>query len=207
MQDPRKIRQAIQTIVGLAMIVSPVALAIPFDWRALVVAALGGIMTLLTNPRLVPGLASAMPASGSSSVPPAVSAPPRFMGGPAAFVILTILALGVPSCHNITPDQFLGATVDCAKANPEASAALAQVETCLVGALAQNPAVCLSGLVTEIHFAVDEVACVVAYIAQRNQAKVALRTATGDDLRARQAANDWLVRERISIRNSYRSGR
>ena len=68
MKDPRKIRQTMQTILALAMIVSPVALAIPFDWRALVVATLGGIMAILTNPRLVAGLGSAMPAAGSSAV-------------------------------------------------------------------------------------------------------------------------------------------
>jgi hypothetical protein len=69
MQDPRKIRQTIQTIVALAMIVSPVALAQPFDWRALVTATLGGIMAILTNPRLVAGLSGAMPLSGSAILP------------------------------------------------------------------------------------------------------------------------------------------
>jgi hypothetical protein len=106
-------------------------------------------------------------------------------------------------CHNVTPDQFLNATVDCAKVNPQASAALASVETCLLGVVASNPAVCLSGLVTDIHFAVDEVACVVAWISQQNQSKVSLGTATDDELRARKAANDWLAAEHISIRNSY----
>jgi hypothetical protein len=70
MMDPRKIRQAAQTVVGFGMIVAPVAMAVPFDWRALVTCTLGGVMTLLTNPRLVPGLSSAMPAAGSSAVLP-----------------------------------------------------------------------------------------------------------------------------------------
>ena len=121
-----------------------------------------------------------------------------------SFVGMMALLLSIaPGCHNVTPDQFLNATVDCAKTNPEASAALAQVETCLVGVATSNPAACLAGLLTEGHFVVDEVACDVAYVAQQNQAKVALGKATNDDLRARQAANDWLAQERIRIRNSY----
>jgi hypothetical protein len=74
MQDPRKIRQTLQTLLALAMIVSPVALAVPFDWRALVVATLGGIMAILTNPRLVTGLAGVMPDAGSSAVKPPLAA-------------------------------------------------------------------------------------------------------------------------------------
>ena len=115
-----------------------------------------------------------------------------------------ILCLTLGGCHNVTPDQFLNATVDCAKTNPQASAALASVETCLIGAVSQNPAVCLTGLVTEVHFTVDEIACVVAYVAQQNQDKVATGKYTDDDLRARQAANDFLAKEHISIRNTYK---
>jgi hypothetical protein len=48
---------------------------------------------------------------------------------------------------------------------------------------------------------------VVAYIAQQNQAKVAAGTYTTEDLRARQAANDWLAAEHIAIRNSYTPAR
>ena len=110
------------------------------------------------------------------------------------------------ACHNVTPDQFMGAVVDCAKVNPQASAALAQVETCLLATVSGNPAACLSGLVTEIHFSIDEVACVVAYIAQANQDKVAGNKYSQADLDAREAANTWLLQERISIRNSYVPG-
>jgi hypothetical protein len=117
--------------------------------------------------------------------------------------ILLIVALSLSACHNITPDQFLNATVDCAKQNPQASAALAQAETCLMAVVASNPSACLAGLVTDIHFTVDEVACVVAYIAQQNQAKVSSGKYTDADLKERQAANDWLAKEHISIRNSY----
>jgi hypothetical protein len=203
MKDPRQIRQALQTIIGLAMIVLPVALASPFDWRAVVSATLGGIMTLLTNPRLVPGLASAMPDSGSSVAPTNLPSSRPGAGGGPALIALLALGLAIPSCHNVTPDQFFGSVVDCAKINPEAAAESAVVMTCLVGVAAQNPAVCLAGLVTDAKFAIDEVACVVAFIAQQNQGKVAAGLYTEEDLRLRSAANNWLASERISIRNSY----
>jgi predicted naringenin-chalcone synthase len=127
----------------------------------------------------------------------------------AVSLLLGFLAAGVQvtACHNTTPDQFLNATVDCARVDPQAGAALAAVETCLMSVVASNPAACLAGLVTEIHFTVDTVACVVAYIAQQNQAKVAAGTYTIEDLRARQAANDWLAAEHIQIRNSYTPAR
>jgi hypothetical protein len=206
MNDTRQIRQAAQTVIGLAMVVLPVALAKPFDWRALVTAILGGIMTLLTNPRLVPGLAGVMPVAGGSTAPQTPSGP-RGTGSGTALLVLAFLGLSVSSCHNVTPDQFAGAVVDCAKVNPEASSTLASVETCLIGAVAGNPSVCLTGLVTECHFAIDEIACVVAYVAQRNQDKVAVGQYTMGDLQERQTANNWLGQERISIRNSYSSGR
>jgi hypothetical protein len=120
------------------------------------------------------------------------------------FFVATLL---LSSCHNVTPDQFLGAVVDCAKVNPQASAALAQVETCLFSALAQNYAPCLAGLVTDLHFGVDEVACVVAWYSQQQNAKVGTSTATTQELVARNRANDWLAAERISIRNTYTSGK
>jgi hypothetical protein len=41
----------------------------------LVVATLGGIMAVLTNPRLVAGLAPIMPEAGSSAVPPPSKGP------------------------------------------------------------------------------------------------------------------------------------
>lgn len=62
---------------------------------------------------------------------------------------------------------------------------------------------CLTGLVTDAHFTVDEVSCVVAWEAQQASVKVAASTASQDDYAKRQAAADWLVKERIQIRNSY----
>lgn len=119
------------------------------------------------------------------------------------FPLILLATLG--ACHSVKPDQFLDAVVDCAQVNPAASAALAQVETCLLGAVSGNAAVCLSGLVTAAHFTVEEVACVVAWIAQQENDKVATSQATLDDLKLRQAAVDWLTQERIAIRNSYRA--
>ena len=107
------------------------------------------------------------------------------------------------ACHNVTPDQFFNATVDCATQNPEASTALQQATNCLVSVISGDPAACLSGLITAGHFTIDEVACVVAYIAQQEQAKVAASTATSTDLEIRRAATSWLVAEKIQIRNSY----
>ena len=39
--------------------------------------------------------------------------------------VLAILSVA-PACHNVTPDQFYNATVNCAKVNPQTSAALAK---------------------------------------------------------------------------------
>jgi predicted naringenin-chalcone synthase len=122
----------------------------------------------------------------------------------AALVIAVCL---FASCHNVKPDAFLNAVVDCAKINPQSSAALAQVETCLMSLLSKNYAACLSGLVTDAHFAVDEIACVVAWEAQQTNVAVAQGKATDADLQARRAAVDWLKQENISIRNSYSPGR
>jgi hypothetical protein len=78
------------------MIVLPVALAVPFDWRALVSATLGGIMTLLTNPRLVPGVRVAMPDAGSSTfVPPNLSDNRDRTRGHATPTILLLLAFAI----------------------------------------------------------------------------------------------------------------
>lgn len=121
----------------------------------------------------------------------------------ASLGIGTGMVLVTSSCHNVAPDEFFAATVDCAKVNPNASAALAQVQTCLIGVLAQNYAACLAGLVTEAHFTIDEVTCMVAWFAQQQNEKVGASTATLEDLAARKRALDWLAQEHISIRNSY----
>lgn len=115
---------------------------------------------------------------------------------------LALLALS-PACHNVKPDAFAGAVVDCAKVQPSASAALAGVETCLVGVATQNYAACLSGLISEGKFSIDEIACVVAWYAEQTNNKVGASTASHEELAARDRANAWLAQEQISIRNSY----
>lgn len=114
----------------------------------------------------------------------------------------TVLTTSTSGCKQTKPDVFFAAVVDCAKINPEASAASAAVITCITAAVSGNPAACLSGLVTGAHFTVDEVACIVAALAKQNDDKV---KATNDPeaARIRDIASDWLVREHIRIANTY----
>lgn len=138
--------------------------------------------------------------------------PPMKLGPPssrtpvipgAAAVLVVVAALATASCHSVKPDQFFEATVDCAKVNPESSAALGAVTTCLVGAVSGNPAACLAGLVTEAHWTVTEVACIVAWVAERENQKVTTHAAGPASLEVRNRAISWLVQERIAIRNTY----
>jgi hypothetical protein len=210
MKDTRVIRQGLQALIGLAALCVVEITANPFDWRKLVAALIAGCGLLLTNPRLVPIVKEGMPEAGSSAAPPPVRDASKGHATPSVLMLISFSLLAVAtgvsftsSCHNVTPDQFFNATVDCAKVNPEASAALGQAETCLVSAVSGNLGACLNGLITAAHFTVDEVACVVAYIAQQAQTKVALGKYTADDLKERQAATNWLVAEKIQIHNSY----
>ena len=118
------------------------------------------------------------------------------------FLVLAGLSMSTMSCAHVKPGPFFEATVDCAKVNPEASSATSGVITCLTASVAGNPGACLSQLVTVAHFTVDEVACIVADIAQRENNKVKLE---GDPkaLEVRNTAVGWLRDQNISIRNSY----
>lgn len=120
-----------------------------------------------------------------------------------ALLAMGSLLLISTSCHNTKPDEFFKATVDCAKVNPEGSAALAGVTTCLVSVATGNPAGCLVQLVTVSRFTVTEVACVVAWVAERENQKVAISAAGPSSLEVRNRAINWLVQEQISIRNTY----
>jgi len=178
--------------------------------------AFGVLIGILTSKEGVLLLNRLAPAPAAGATPVAVVRDPQkgAVGfGPLVAIILggalSGLCLGAAlallgGCHNVTPDQFLNASVDCAKVNPEASPALAQVESCLFSAVSGNPAGCLAGLITEGHFVVDEVACIVAWEAQQQNSKVALSAASKEDLAARQAAVNWLQTEHISIRNTYK---
>lgn len=131
-------------------------------------------------------------------------------GSPITFMvtasvgIIALLAVAFSAgCHNVKPDQFFEATVDCAKVNPDSSAALGAVTTCLVSAVAGNHAACLSGLVTEAKFTVTEVACVVAWVAEQENKKVAISADGPASLEVRNRAIGWMVEKRISVQNTY----
>jgi hypothetical protein len=72
MKDPRKLRQTIQSILGIAAIAIPWIIGMAKDNPKLgaLVSILGGVLTLITNPRLVAVLDVVMPAAGSSAVKP-----------------------------------------------------------------------------------------------------------------------------------------
>jgi hypothetical protein len=141
-----------------------------------------------------------------------------------SFVSLAMLAgaVLVPSCHSVKPDQLWQATVDCAKVNPESSKALGAVEDCVAGVVMSNASACVKGLIVgmkyedpvveakvKIRWAVEEVACVSAWIAQKNNMAVQLAPMDTDmgSLRAKMKARDeaarFLVENQIRIRNSY----
>lgn len=119
-------------------------------------------------------------------------------------------------CHNTKPDALFGATVDCAKINPENSAAKTAVINCLTGIVMSNTSACVTGLVVgmkyddpeieskvKIRWVIDEVACVTSWVAQQENAKVGTLNEGPHTQPTRNAAIDWLAGNHISIRNSY----
>jgi hypothetical protein len=129
-------------------------------------------------------------------------------GPPTAAVLVLIAGLALQSCSSgpdVKPDQFFGAVVDCAQVNPQSSAALAAVTTCLIGAATQNHGVCLGGLVTGGTWTITEVACVTAFVAQQRNDAIASGGGSNDDVMIRTRANEWLKVEKIGIRNTYQS--
>jgi hypothetical protein len=194
--DTQKRTAAVNAIVGVAGVAVPVLLFFvaklhPGTMAFEVFTAIVGVFVRLRGLKSVPTLQQ----SGFVRLP---------VMGLLAGLSLTFLALGPgTACHNVTPDQFLDATVDCAKVSPNTSAALSAVETCLLGVVSANYSACLSGLVAEAKWTIDEIACLVAWYAEQQNAKVAASTASLADLEARERANAWLAEKRISIRNSY----
>jgi hypothetical protein len=79
MKDPRKIRQTIQAIVSVALIVIPWVLPVIEAYPKLkaLSSALGVLLALLTNPRLVAVLNAVMPDAGSSAVLPVTTLEPN----------------------------------------------------------------------------------------------------------------------------------
>jgi hypothetical protein len=122
----------------------------------------------------------------------------------ACTTLAVVFAMVLPSMGcRVKPDVFFESVVDCAKVNPEKSPAQAAVLTCLLGAVSGNPAACLSGLVTEAHWSINEIACVVADLAQKENTKVGTTLEDPKTRPVRNAAADWLARERIRISNTY----
>lgn len=72
MQDPRKVRQTIQAGISIALIAIPWVVSAIDGYPKLkaLSSALGVVLALLTNPRLVAVLDVAMPAAGSSAAKP-----------------------------------------------------------------------------------------------------------------------------------------
>ena len=137
------------------------------------------------------------------------------------FVVIVALLL-MASCHNVKPDQLWQATVDCAKVNPQSSAAIGAVEDCVAGVVMSNASACVKGLVVgmkyedpaveqkvKLRWSIEEVACVSAWIAQKNNMAVQLAPMDTDPaqlkakMKARDEAARFLVENQIRIRNSY----
>lgn len=140
----------------------------------------------------------------------------------ASFAAFVGAGLTSSGCHNTKPDQLWQATVDCAKVNPESSAALGAVGDCLAGVVMSNPSACVTGLIVgmkyedpvveskvKLRWTVEEVACVTARIAQLNNDAVQLAPMSADPgplqkmIKLRENASRWLAEHQISIRNSY----
>lgn len=131
-------------------------------------------------------------------------------------LVLGAMSLSMTACHTVKPDALWGATVDCAKVNPENSAAKSAVINCLTGMVMSNTTACVTGLVVgmkyddpeieskvKIRWVIDEVACVTSWVAQQENAKVGTPNERLRTQPTRNAAIDWLVSNHISIRNSY----
>lgn len=137
-------------------------------------------------------------------------------------LLALMFSLSTSGCKQVKPDQLYQATVDCAKVNPQSSAALGAVEDCVAGLVMSNGAACVKGLVVgmkyddpaieqkvKLRWTIDEVACVSAWIAQKNNMAVQLAPMDADmgplkaRMRARDEAARFLVENQIRIRNSY----
>jgi hypothetical protein len=118
-------------------------------------------------------------------------------------VMLFGVLLTSPGCHQVKPDQFFEAVIDCAKINPERSSASAAVITCVIGAAAGNAVACIAGLPTTAHWTIDESACVIADIARQENVKVGTAAGSPESLALRNEAVRFLSDHRIRVENSY----
>lgn len=162
---------------------------------------LGGSLVGLTLPQ-VPALFQAPKARDSQAGHARLHSMCAF--GLVGLVTLVALMLTLPTAGcRVKPTAFYEATVDCAKINPERTATSAAVVTCLTAAVAGNAIACIAQLPQVAHWTIDEATCVIADIAQKENAKVGTALATTRDLELRNEAVDFLTRNRIRIANSY----
>lgn len=115
-------------------------------------------------------------------------------------VVGVLLALTLSSCRVSKVDPFLGITVNCTGVSFDTTAAPA-ARTCLEQAEMEEPVTCLVKIITTKQAKVEEVACAVSMIAQRENSKVEADAPA--NLKIRNFAIEFLVQERISIWNSY----
>ena len=116
---------------------------------------------------------------------------------PSTTVLLLIATIGAFSgCHNVTPTQAVADVVDCAKINPETSAAAAAVMGCVSDVAAGDPTGCLDDLIASARWTAAEVTCVAAYVA--NQAPTVGPT-------PKLAAARWLSVRRTVTANLFPS--
>jgi hypothetical protein len=94
---------------------------------------------------------------------------------PAVLVFAIIGSLG--GCHGVKPDQALADVVDCAKVNPENSAAVQSIFACLYGLGEKDSTACMEGLLTDGRWAAAEIKCVAAYITTQTTSAPAQRAA------------------------------
>jgi hypothetical protein len=124
-------------------------------------------------------------------------------------VLLLGCALAFSGCQNCgggnTPrDPFYEVIVDCAKTNPQSSAAGTAVLNCLAGAATADYGACLSGLLTMGHWTVDEIACLVRYYGAEasNKLNALPANAAPDAADQTVAANAkaWIVAHKVGYR-------
>ena len=116
---------------------------------------------------------------------------------PILLLVLSISCITTPT----KPDGFFQAVVTCTKDNSQSPQAGAAVLQCHTGAISGNYTVCLSGLVTEGHWAVDEIACLVRAYATSSAVRLNSGTPDASDQVVLDNANAWLRAEQIQFRS------
>ena len=116
---------------------------------------------------------------------------------PILLLVLTVSCITAPT----KPDSFFQTIVTCTKDNSQSPQAGAAVLQCLTGAISGNYTACLAGLVTEGHWAVDEIACLVRSYATTSAVRLNSGTPDASDRVVLDNANAWLRAEQIQFRS------